>query len=148
MWFPLLLFFMEKLFENVALADLKKVAEELVPLLKTKRLVLFYAHMGAGKTTFIRTLCQAMDVVDDISSPTFSIVNEYQTTSGETLFHFDFYRIKSEVEAFDMGYEDYLYSGKICLIESPEKIATLLPEDAIEVHIAGSGEFREIKLMW
>ena len=139
---------MEKLFENVALADLKKVAEELVPLLKTKRLVLFYGHMGAGKTTFIPTLCQAMDVVDDISSPTFSIVNEYQTTSGETLFHFDFYRIKSEVEAFDMGYEDYLYSGKICLIEWPEKIATLLPEDAIEVHIAGSGEFREIKLMW
>ena len=139
---------MERTFENVSLADLHLVADALIPLLKTNRIVLFYGHMGAGKTTFIRTLCNALEVEDDISSPTFSIVNEYQTKSGETLFHFDFYRIKSEMEAFDMGYEDYLYSGKICLIEWPEKIASLLPEDTIEVHIAGNDELREIKLKW
>ena len=83
-----------------------------------------------------------------MSSPTFSIVNEYLTESDETIYHFDFYRLKSEMEAYDLGYEDYLYGGNLCLIEWPEKIASLLPDEVIEFHINGIGDNREIKLIW
>jgi len=139
---------MEKTFKNVPLKELPNVAKELIQLLDKCKVVLFYGHMGAGKTTFINTLCKELGIVDETSSPTFSIVNEYLTTGNETIYHFDFYRLKSEMEAYDLGYEDYLYSGNLCLIEWPEKIASLLPEDVIEFHINGMGDLREIKMIW
>lgn len=139
---------MEKVFNNISLSELEVVAKELIPYLNQFKVVLFYGHMGAGKTTFIHRLCQELSVVDDVSSPTFSIVNEYETKSNEIIYHFDFYRLKSEMEAYDLGYEDYLYSGNVCLIEWPDKIASLLPDEVIEFHINGIGDSREIKLIW
>jgi tRNA threonylcarbamoyladenosine biosynthesis protein TsaE len=139
---------MEKQFNQVSLDGLKSVVAELIELLKTHQVVLFFGHMGAGKTTFINQVCKALNVIDETSSPTFSIVNEYQTEKGNAVYHFDFYRLKSEMEAYDLGYEDYLYSGNVCLIEWPEKISNLLPEDAIEFHINGMGDTRDIKIIW
>lgn len=139
---------MEKTFKNVLLTELPKVAQELVGITDISKVVLFYGHMGAGKTTFINVLCKELGIVDDTSSPTFSIVNEYLTESEDIIYHFDFYRLKSEMEAYDLGYEDYLYSGNLCLIEWPEKIASLLPEDVIELHINGMGNERDIKIIW
>lgn len=139
---------MEKHYKNISLSELPKVAVEVVQLLDTSKIVLFYGHMGAGKTTFINVLCKELRIEGDTSSPTFSIVNEYLTETHKTIYHFDFYRLKSEMEAYDLGYEDYLYSGNVCLIEWPEKIASLLPEDVIEFHINGFGDLREIKIIW
>ena len=95
----------------------------------------FYGKMGAGKTTFIKAVCQELGVEDVITSPTFAIVNEY-TTSARTIYHFDFYRIKRIEEVYDMGYEDYFYSGSLCFIEWPELIEELLPDDAVRVTIS------------
>lgn len=97
----------------------------------------FYGKMGAGKTTFIKAVCEALGVTDVVNSPTFSIVNEYRSeTTGELIYHFDFYRIKKLDEVYDMGYEDYFYSGAVCFIEWPELIEELLPGDAVKVEIA------------
>ena len=96
----------------------------------------FYGAMGAGKTTFIKAVCEELGVEDVITSPTFAIVNEYQSaTTGALIYHFDFYRIKKLEEVYDMGYEDYFYSGALCFIEWPELVEELLPEDAVKVTI-------------
>lgn len=95
----------------------------------------FYGEMGAGKTTFIKAVCEALGIEDIINSPTFAIINEYTKPSGEPVYHFDFYRLKKEQEAFDIGCEDYFASGHTCFIEWPEKIGSILPEDAIRVEI-------------
>jgi len=96
----------------------------------------FYGKMGAGKTTFIKAVCQELGVEDEVTSPTFAIVNEYTTAAGDPIYHFDFYRIKRLEEVYDMGYEDYFYqSGSLCLIEWPELIEQLLPDDALRVSI-------------
>jgi len=96
----------------------------------------FYGKMGAGKTTFIKAVCEELGVTDVINSPTFAIVNEYRSdTTGELIYHFDFYRIKKIEEVYDMGYEDYFYSGALCFIEWPELIEDLLPGDAVKVTI-------------
>lgn len=117
------------------LTELPVIAKQLLAECKNERVFAFYAPMGGGKTTFIKTLCKEMGVVDSISSPTFSIVNEYRAADGKKIYHFDFYRIKSESEAYDMGYEDYFYSDAYCFIEWPEKIAELLPENYVKVSI-------------
>ena len=97
----------------------------------------FYGKMGAGKTTFIKAVCEELGVSDVITSPTFAIVNEYRSDeTSELIYHFDFYRIKKLEEVYDMGYEDYFYSGALCFIEWPELIEELLPEDAVKVTIA------------
>lgn len=114
--------------------ELAKVAKEAVSSFGDSRVFLFYGNMGAGKTTFIKTLCEALGVTDTTSSPTFSIVNEYDSPHGP-VYHFDFYRLRDEHEAFDMGYEEYLYSGQYCFIEWPDKIPNLLPPDAKQVNI-------------
>ena len=107
----------------------------------------FYGKMGTGKTTFIKALCEELGVEDGITSPSFAIVNEYHSPTVGPIFHFDFYRIKKLEEVYDMGYEDYFYSGHLCLIEWPELIEDLLPDDAVRIHIEElSDGQREVKI--
>ena len=128
------------------LNELPKAAEDILKEAGDHRIFLFYGEMGAGKTTLIKTLCNILKVEDTVSSPTFSIVNEYQG-EDKTVYHFDFYRIKNETEAFDLGYEDYLYSGNYCFIEWPEKIANLIPDKFVELNLLETSENeRTIKL--
>ena len=109
-------------------------AKEFVKAMGDATVFAFYGKMGAGKTTFIKAICEELGVQDVITSPTFAIVNEYEGREG-SIYHFDFYRIKKLEEVYDMGYEDYFYSGDICLMEWPELIEELLPEDAVKVSI-------------
>jgi tRNA threonylcarbamoyladenosine biosynthesis protein TsaE len=115
-------------------ADLARAAKEIVELTRGERFFIFEGDMGAGKTTLIKAICKELGVKEVVSSPTFSIVNEYEANS-RTIYHFDFYRIKNLQEAFDIGYEEYFYSEHICLIEWPEKIAELLPDHHVKIGI-------------
>jgi tRNA threonylcarbamoyladenosine biosynthesis protein TsaE len=117
------------------LSELPYIASELLKSFPAARIFTFYGKMGAGKTTFIKSICDALNVKDISSSPSFGIINEYLTQNDQSVFHFDFYRIKSASEFFDLGCEEYLYSGDYCLIEWPEKIEELLPDDNVSVHI-------------
>jgi len=126
--------------------QLPGIAESLLSEAGDHRVFALFGDMGAGKTTFIKELCRSLGVSEIVSSPTFTIVNEYRAGSGEPVYHFDFYRIKSESEAFDLGYENYLYSGKYCFVEWPEKIASLLPAKIAKVTIEARGEERNITL--
>lgn len=99
------------------------------------KIIAFYGDMGVGKTTFIKALCNEMDVIDTVSSPTFSLVNEYRTKKANSVYHFDFYRINSIEEVYDLGYEEYFYSGNLCFIEWPELIEELLPNNCLRVKI-------------
>ncbi len=119
------------------LADLPRAAKAFLSEIGENRIVAFFAPMGAGKTTFTTALCKELGVREDaVSSPTFAIVNEYRTAAGEPLFHFDFYRIEHLEEALDIGLYDYLDSGCLCLIEWPENIEPLLPEETLRVRVA------------
>lgn len=122
-------------FENVTLEDLKTVAQKLIREAGSNRVIIFNGEMGAGKTTFIKAVGHELGVEEGMSSPTFSIVNEYETKSGETLYHFDFYRLKNELEAYDIGTEEYFDSGNYCFVEWPDKIKSLLPQQYLEVSI-------------
>ena len=116
--------------------NLQQAAAEFATLFRDHKIFAFYGQMGVGKTTFINAICQYLGVTDPTSSPTFAIVNEYALPQpGEVIYHFDFYRIKSLAEVYDIGYEDYFYSGNLCFIEWPELIEPLLPEEAVKVHI-------------
>ncbi len=118
------------------LEDLPRAAKEFLQAIGNHSLVAFYAPMGAGKTTFTTAVCKELGVEEDaISSPTFAIVNEYRGRGGRPIFHFDFYRIEQEAEALDIGLYDYLDSGQLCLMEWPENIEALLPEETLKVHI-------------
>ena len=116
-------------------AELENVARSLLDGFPNQRIFAFFGPMGVGKTTFIQAVCRVLGASDHASSPTFSIVNHYMTHTGESLYHFDFYRIKSMDEAFDLGYEDYFYSGNYCFIEWPEKVENLLPDDCLIVYM-------------
>ena len=117
-------------------AQLPEAAKQFVQAMDQNTVFAFYGKMGAGKTTFIKAICEELGVTDVINSPTFSIVNEYRSdTTGELIYHFDFYRIKKIEEVYDMGYEDYFDSGAVCFIEWPELIDDLLPGDAVKVSI-------------
>ena len=118
-----------------SLNDLKNVAHELLTLCKDDRIFAFYGEMGAGKTTMIKSICECIGVSDTVVSPTFTIVNEYREKGNCPVYHFDFYRIKNNREAFDLGFEEYLYSGNYCFIEWPEKVHDLLPNDIVHVLI-------------
>ena len=118
-----------------SLDTIDQTAKEFIQSMDDRTVFAFYGEMGAGKTTFITAICKALGVEDSINSPTFAIVNEYRSGSGELIYHFDFYRINKIEEAYDFGYEDYFYSGSICFIEWPEKIDTLLPFDVVTVKI-------------
>lgn len=120
------------------ISNLSALGDSVKLLLKTfpeERVFAFYGAMGAGKTTFIKALCHELGSSDNVTSPTFALINEYSTSNGSVIFHFDFYRIKKIEEAFDLGYEDYIYSGNYCFIEWPEMIESLLPEGIVEVRI-------------
>jgi tRNA threonylcarbamoyladenosine biosynthesis protein TsaE len=117
------------------LKALKSVAKNLITCFPDQRIFAFYGKMGAGKTTFIQSVCKMLGSDDNVTSPTFALVNEYKTGSQQPIFHFDFYRINKIEEAFDLGYEDYLFSGNYCLIEWPEMIEPLLPENIVKVKI-------------
>lgn len=131
--------------EVASLAGLPKAAAGFHTFLTenpTVSVVLFEGEMGAGKTTFIKAICRELGVTDSVSSPTFSIVNEYESSNGKRIYHFDFYRIKDESEALDIGFYEYLDSGNLCLIEWPSKVENLLPEHCLLVEIT-SGEAEE-----
>lgn len=121
--------------QNYALEDLPKVAKTIIASVKNKTL-LFYGEMGVGKTTLIKEICKQLQVEDNISSPTFSLVNEYRTNDNEAVFHFDFYRIEDEQEALDMGIEEYFYQNSWCLVEWPSTIENLLPLDAVQIQLS------------
>lgn len=119
-----------------SLDNIHTAAKEFLAHMGKGKVFAFYGKMGAGKTTFIKAVCEALGVTDVITSPTFAIVNEYTTADNSPVYHFDFYRIKKIDEVYDMGYEDYFYSGRLCFLEWPELIEDLLPEDAVKVSIA------------
>ena len=117
------------------LSDIRSAARTFLKTMKGHAVFAFYGKMGAGKTTFIKALCEELGVAETITSPTFAIINEYRAGNGESIYHFDFYRINKQEEAFDFGYEDYFYSGNLCFIEWPELVEALLPENVIKVSI-------------
>ena len=120
-----------------ALRDIGRAAEEFLSQVGDHRIIAFYAPMGAGKTTITSALCHCLGVRDDaVSSPTFAIVNEYRTGSGEPMFHFDFYRITKPEEALDIGFYDYIDSGCLCIMEWPENVEQLLPDETLRINIS------------
>ncbi|WDF65601.1 tRNA (adenosine(37)-N6)-threonylcarbamoyltransferase complex ATPase subunit type 1 TsaE [Flavobacterium sp. KACC 22763] len=130
-----------------SLDQIQEVAEQIIAS-NPNKIILFNGEMGVGKTTLIKQLCKSLGITDATSSPTFSLVNEYQIPNGKKVYHFDFYRIKQETEALDMGVDDYLYSGNWCFIEWSEKIANLIPEEhsTINIGLLSDGK-RELKLI-
>ena len=124
---------MEIIIESID--TIRDAARQFVENLDVNRVYAFYAPMGTGKTTFIKAICEELGVQDAINSPTFAIVNEYEAGDGRPIYHFDFYRIKRLSEAYDIGVDDYFYSGSPCFIEWPELIEELLPEEAVRVDI-------------
>ena len=124
-----------KKIEIDSLSDLPKVADAVLGELHGRSVVLFRGPMGAGKTTLISRIAAALGAQDTVTSPTFALVNQYEGEGGRRIYHFDFYRIDTLEEALDLGYEEYFYSGDLCLVEWPEKIEPLLPDDAVTVTI-------------
>ena len=118
-----------------SLEELKDVAKKLIKEFPDERVFAFYGKMGAGKTTFIQSICEVLGTDDIVTSPTFALINEYTSVEFPSIYHFDFYRINDMEEAFDLGYEDYVYSGDYCFIEWPEMIEPLLPNKFVEVKI-------------
>ena len=117
------------------LSELNVFAKDFISSLSTNKCIAFYGQMGAGKTTIIKAICSEIGVIDTTSSPTFSIVNEYRTKNGDSIYHFDFYRLKKPSEALEIGVEEYFDSGSLCLIEWPEKIDNLLPDNCVKVQV-------------
>lgn len=128
------------------LSDLSGVAKQILADAGFARIFALWGDLGAGKTTLTGALCRELGVVDSVTSPTFTIVNEYSTYKGDPVYHFDFYRIKSPMEAFDLGYEQYLYSGNYCFIEWPGKIGELLPPGTVHISLTAAGEGRDIMM--
>lgn len=124
--------------------ELPQVAAKIAELTKSYTHFCFDAPMGSGKTTLIKTICEKLEVEDNISSPTYAIVNEYQTKNGKSIYHFDLYRLNDEVELLDIGIEDILDSGAVCFFEWPEKILNFLPSDYVKVSIDITNQVREI----
>ncbi len=117
------------------LKDLERAAAEFIREKPSGSVIAFYGSMGAGKTTFIKSLCRVLGVPDVVNSPTFTIINEYKTRDGKPVYHFDLYRIEKIAELYDIGIDEFIYSGHLCLIEWPEKMEQILPEDCIRVTI-------------
>lgn len=118
-----------------SIEQINDAARQFINNIGNKKVFAFYGKMGAGKTTFTKAICEELKVTDVITSPTFAIINEYESPEAGTIYHFDFYRIKKLEEVYDMGYEDYFYSGCLCFIEWPELVEELLPENVTKVNI-------------
>lgn len=116
-----------------SLQEINEVAKIVMEQVGSKKVIALHGQMGAGKTTFTHAFCSALDVIDVVSSPTFSIINQYKTKAGETIYHLDLYRLKDEEEAINAGVEDCLYSGDICLVEWPERVPTIFPEETVHL---------------
>ena len=130
------------------LDHIDSAAKEFLLYVKDYSVIAFYGSMGAGKTTFITSLCKVMGVEDQVNSPTFTIVNEYRTLQNKPIFHFDFYRIDNIQEVIDLGFDEYVYSDGVCLMEWPERIEAILPEDVLKVEIVELEDgTREIRLL-
>lgn len=127
---------MKHLLKIESLATIDRTAREFIASVGNSRLLAFYGEMGAGKTTFTAALCRELGVADNVCSPTFTIVNEYASRGAGTVYHFDFYRIRKLSEALDIGVEDYFYSGRLCIMEWPENIEELLPEETLKIRIS------------
>ena len=125
------------------LNELSSLASELIKFAAENKILAFYGEMGAGKTTFIKEICSKLGVKENVSSPTFSIINEYKNNAEDTIYHFDFYRIDKISEAVNIGCEEYFESGSLCLIEWPEKILNLLPHPLIKIEIILTGKSRK-----
>ncbi|MDR2027705.1 MAG: tRNA (adenosine(37)-N6)-threonylcarbamoyltransferase complex ATPase subunit type 1 TsaE [Prevotellaceae bacterium] len=117
------------------LEDIQDTAKQICRCLNGHKIIALYGNMGAGKTTLIKAICHEAGVGESVTSPTFSLVNEYKTFDNKTVYHFDFYRINSIAEVYDLGYEEYFYSGELCFIEWPEMIEELLPENTLRIYI-------------
>lgn len=132
--------------DSISASQLPAIASQIIEFAANSRIFLFYGDMGAGKTTLIKALCESLGTTEPVTSPTFSIVNEYEG-AAERIYHFDFYRLKTETEALDMGYEEYFYSGAYCFIEWPEKIPNLLPDHYVGIKITvKNDDLREINI--
>ena len=130
-----------------SLDNIREAAKAFLDGMGTGKVFAFYGKMGAGKTTFIKAICEELGVTDVITSPTFALVNEYTTADGSPIYHFDFYRIKKLDEVYDMGYEDYFYGGSLCFLEWPELIEEILPEDVTKVTITEEADGSR-KIVW
>ncbi len=126
--------------------DLTTIVESLLNYHDNSKIITLFGDLGSGKTTFVQYFCKQLGVSDDVTSPTFSLINEYSTQTGKKIFHMDLYRLKNEQEAIDIGIEEYLLSGSYCLIEWPEKILNLLQGEYVEVHIQAEGIHRKISI--
>lgn len=122
--------------EIESLKEINNIARNFLEAHPADRIFAFYGKMGSGKTTFIKALCETLQVIDYVTSPTFALINEYETSNNRSIYHFDFYRIKTINEVFDFGYEDYFFSGEYCFIEWPELIDPLLPPNTVKVYIS------------
>lgn len=122
-------------FQIKGLESIDSIAKEILKIIGNNRVIAFYGNLGAGKTTLIKSMCKQLDVLDIVSSPTFSIINEYITKKGEKIYHFDFYRLKNIQEAIDIGVDEYLDSGNFCFMEWSDKIEEMLPENYIKIEI-------------
>ena len=130
-----------------SLDNIREAAKAFLDGMGTGKVFAFYGKMGAGKTTFIKAICEELGVTDVITSPTFALVNEYTEADGSPIYHFDFYRIKKLDEVYDMGYEDYFYGGSLCFLEWPELIEEILPEDVTKVTITEEADGSR-KVVW
>ena len=129
-----------------SLNEIDQAAKNFLAAMGEAKVIAFSGEMGAGKTTFIQALCRKLGVTAEVNSPTFSLVNQYFTPEGHSIFHFDLYRIEDPAELFDMGYEEYFFSGELCFIEWPEKASHLIPDEALRVEIlVGENESRELQ---
>ena len=117
------------------LNEIRKTARSFLDSFRGKKIFAFYGPLGSGKTTFIKALCEELKVEDNVSSPSFSIINEYKSKGNGVIYHFDFYRIEKQEEVYDLGYEEYFYAGKICFIEWPDIIVDILPDETVHVRI-------------
>ena len=129
------------------LQELDEIGNQLLKNFGNQKKIVFYGEMGVGKTTLIKSICKALNVQDIVTSPTFSVVNEYQTDIGNTIFHFDFFRIKEKEELLDLGLEEYIYSDNYCLIEWPEKAEGLLDDNFVEIRMTKNKDCRTIKVI-
>ena len=128
-------------------SELKDVSMSILDMIGNRNIICFYGDLGAGKTTLIKDICKHLGVLDVVSSPTFSIVNEYIWTSDKMIYHFDFFRIERIEEVFDLGYEEYFYMDSLCLIEWPDRIQSLIPSEALRINISKINETREIEIL-